>query len=131
MFYLIYRAWSHWRALSGSRHIQFLLENKFIKPTPSTILDTIYSNGHLPFDAVSKESAKEPSNFKNGVDLEERMVLHESNGKRIAEALDIPELTMELDRAVWQVEKALSGKKELKEEQQDLKAANAEPKEKQ
>ncbi len=35
------------------------------------------------------------------------MVLHKSDGKRIAEALEIPELDVELDRAVWQVEKAL------------------------
>src|ERR1700722_11184421 len=44
-FYLVYRAWSHWRALSGSKHIQFLIERKLIKTKPSPILDTLYSAG--------------------------------------------------------------------------------------
>jgi hypothetical protein len=58
------------------------------------------------------------------------MVLHKSNGSRIAEALKIPELDIELDRAVWQVEKALKAEKELKEEKKDLDPANFESKKK-
>lgn len=56
------------------------------------------------------------------------MVLHKSNGSRIAEALQIPELKIELDRAVWQVEKALQAEKELKEEKTRLDTANSESK---
>lgn len=48
------------------------------------------------------------------------MVLHKSDGKRIAEALKIPELNVELDRAVWQVRKALEAEKELKGEKVEL-----------
>ncbi len=58
------------------------------------------------------------------------MVLHTSNGKRIAKALDIPELDTELDRAVWQVERALKAEQELKEEKEELDAANSKPNEK-
>jgi hypothetical protein len=58
------------------------------------------------------------------------MVLHKSDGKRIAEALEIPELSVELDRAVWQVEKALQAEKELREERSKLDSANEESKEK-
>jgi hypothetical protein len=50
-----------------------------------------------------------------------------SNGKRIAAALDLPELSIELDRAVWQVEKALQGKKELEDEKQKMNSGNADP----
>jgi hypothetical protein len=104
-FYLVFRAWSHWRALSGSKHIQFLLENKLVKPKPSPILDELYASGKLKFDATSKLSPeKSQADLK---DIEEVMVLHKSDGTRIAQALDLPELDIELDRAVWQVEKAL------------------------
>ncbi len=48
------------------------------------------------------------------------MVLHRSNGKRITKALELPELDIELDRAVWQVEKALKAEKDLKEEKVKL-----------
>lgn len=58
------------------------------------------------------------------------MVLHKSDGKRIAQALNIPELDIELDRAVWQVEKALMAEQELKQEKADLDGANAKPDEK-
>ena len=56
---------------------------------------------------------------------EERMILHKTDGKRIAAALDVPELDVELDRAVWQVEKALKAEKELKEEKVKLDKASA------
>ncbi|KAL2061103.1 hypothetical protein VTL71DRAFT_9155 [Oculimacula yallundae] len=128
-FYLVFRAYSHWRAFSGAKHVQFLLDNKLIKATPSKILDDLYSNGEQPFDPALSKGEK-PSTVVDGIDLGERMVLHKSNGKRIAEALDIPELEVELDRAVWQVEKALREKHDLKEEQRDLEAANAKSEEK-
>lgn len=101
-----------------------------MKATPSKILDDLYSNGKQPFDPALAKGTAKSSTAKDGVDVEERMVLHKSNGKRIAEALKIPELDVELDRAVWQVEKALREKHELKEEQRDLKAANSKLKEK-
>ncbi|KAI9054988.1 hypothetical protein LZ554_002131 [Drepanopeziza brunnea f. sp. 'monogermtubi'] len=126
-FYLVYRAWSHWKALSGSKHVEFLVNKKLIKATPSKILDDLYSDGQRPFDAAS-ETSEEPSSHKGGIDSEERMVLHKSNGKKIAEGLEVPELEIELDRAVWQVETALWNKKERKEEQRDLKEATPEPK---
>lgn len=44
------------------------------------------------------------------------MILHISDGKRIADALKIPELNIELDRAVWQVERAIAAEKALLEE---------------
>jgi len=57
------------------------------------------------------------------------MVLHKSDGKRIAEALDLPELSVELDRAVWQVKKGLEARKKLKEAEVELDRANPEAKE--
>jgi len=60
----------------------------------------------------------------------ETMVLHKSDGKRIAEALNIPELYVELDRAVWQVEKSLQAEKERNGEKTELDSLNAESKKK-
>lgn len=50
----------------------------------------------------------------------EALVLDRWNSKLIAKALQIPELEVELDRAIWQVETALRGKDELIEEKEDL-----------
>ena len=109
--------------MSGSKHLEFLLEKKLIMPKPSKILDELYSTGQQPFDAKSVSSLGNASSSMQG---EERMLLHKSNGKRIAEALGIPELDVELDRAVWQVEKALKAEKELRDEK-DLDRASADP----
>jgi len=125
-FYLVFRAWSHWRALSGSKHIEFLLDKKLITPQPSKILDELYSSGKRPFDTRSVSSRASQDSTTG----EDSMVLHKSDGKRIAQALEIPELDIELDRAVWQVEKALTAEKELKQEKAKLDEANAKPDEK-
>ncbi|KAK4697058.1 hypothetical protein P7C71_g962, partial [Lecanoromycetidae sp. Uapishka_2] len=55
---------------------------------------------------------------------EERLLLSETSGKLIAEYVDVPELAMEIERAVWQVEKSVKSKQELREEKKDLEAAN-------
>lgn len=101
-----------------------MLNNKLIEATPSKILDDLYSSAQRPCDAVADGA--------DGVKVEERMLLHQSDGKKIGEGLGIPELEIELERAVWQVEKALQSdkEKELKQEPRHLRRANADPQEK-
>lgn len=43
-------------------------------------------------------------------------MLQASDHQRFADTLEFPELSIELNRAVWQVEKALKAEKELEEE---------------
>ncbi|TVY23194.1 Uncharacterized protein LHYA1_G007764 [Lachnellula hyalina] len=122
-FGLVPIAYSHWKALSGSKHLQFLVDNGLVTPKPSKILDELYSTGKLSFDTPSVSTTEKSSMDSNY--LEEKMILHKSDGKRIAEALELPELDMELDRAVWQVERALKTEKE-KKEKKDVDLANSE-----
>jgi hypothetical protein len=89
----VFRAWSHYAALAGSKHLAFLVDQKLISTRPSRILDELYGGGQQPFAAPSLP--------------DERMVLRASDSQRFAEALEFPELHLELTRAVWQVEKAL------------------------
>jgi hypothetical protein len=121
---LVFRAWSHWRALAGSKHLEFLLENKLLTAKPSKVLDELYATGKRSLDAGSLSSSGESLDSKQ----EEKMVLHKSDGKRISEALGIPELDLELDRAVWQVEKALKAEMELKDEKKNLDQASSDDK---
>jgi len=122
-FYLVFRAWSHWRALSGSRHIEFLLDKKLLIVQPSSILDKLYASGKQSFKRDSElgvygTTALEP----------ETMLMHESDGKRIAEALNMPELYIELDRAVWQAEKALQAETKLNKEKSKSDSVDADAK---
>ncbi|POS83695.1 hypothetical protein EPUL_004652 [Erysiphe pulchra] len=122
-FYLVYRAWSHWKAISGSKHLQFLLDNNLITPKPLPFLDELYSsNRKLLLDtknpSITSEKEKSDSSNRDNVkreeaeagkvkDEEEKILLNESIGKKIAGALSMPELEIELCRAIKQVENAL------------------------
>lgn len=55
----------------------------------------------------------------------EVLLLDKWNSKLIAKALEIPELEVELDRAIWQVENTLKGQQELKEEKEELNKATS------
>ncbi|KAL8837234.1 MAG: hypothetical protein Q9170_002607 [Blastenia crenularia] len=59
----------------------------------------------------------------------ERMLLAQSSGKLIADLVEVPELEEHIQRAVKQVEKALSAQRELKEEEElDKSNQEADPK---
>jgi hypothetical protein len=124
----VFRAYSHWKALSGSKHVEYLLENNLIKAAPSQILNDLYANGKLNFTRIAEKPVDDLRSEES--DGKEQMLLHKSDGKVISDALDIAELNVELDRAVWQVENALKADELLKEEERDLKQANEPPEKK-
>ncbi len=116
-FYLCYRAWSHWRALSGGKHIQFLLQNKLLSLTPSPIVDEVYAHQKFPLPSTPEPTTSpaadpiktpDPASEAQAQNPEgETMLLSQANGKRMTQALDLPQLEVELERAIWQVETAV------------------------
>lgn len=54
------------------------------------------------------------------------MLLTEAQGKEMATILEIPELYIELKRAVWQVERSLEKQKEIGKEKVEEKPSNNE-----
>ena len=113
-FYLVFRAWSHYTALNGSKHLEFLVNKDLVKPKPSKVLDELYAGGRKPFrgDASEGGSAGVPTPaIEFPASAPEEMVMYEADHKRFADALEFPELSIELHRAVWQVERALNGGK--------------------
>ncbi|KAF4950986.1 hypothetical protein FSARC_13024 [Fusarium sarcochroum] len=88
-FYLVYRAWSHYRAIAGGKHVQWLLEHKLLHPSPSEKLDQLY--------ALHAPPAEEPDN-------KERTLLTQKEVQTFSDTLDMPALEVELERAIWQVE---------------------------
>ncbi|KAI1264224.1 mitochondrial K+-H+ exchange-related-domain-containing protein [Xylariaceae sp. FL1019] len=108
-FYLLYRAWSHYRAFAGGRHIQWLVSNNFLTLEPSSTLDTVYPNrlpSPTPVQPTSKSSSgPNPSDqTEKPSPVEEKMLLTQASGRQLVKALDIPELEIEIERAIWQVE---------------------------
>ncbi|KAL8777942.1 MAG: hypothetical protein Q9194_002273 [Teloschistes cf. exilis] len=137
-FYLLFRAWSHWKARSGSQHIDFLLGRQLVHLTRSSSLDLAYALGRMDasmktLDLEVKDAVEGDPNSKPGVEpaMEaERMLLTQSSGRVIADVVEVPELVEHIQRAVKQVEKALRGEKGLQEEKQELDKVNKKAKEK-
>jgi hypothetical protein len=133
-FYVLYRAYSHWTALKGSQYLEFLLKHNLPTPTPSSALDEVYTAGLMyptrllsraapkPTEAQADEVAnvvhKQTSNETKDV-----MVLQRWNGKLIAEQFQLPDMEVEIERAVEQVENSIKSKEELMEEKIELEKA--------
>lgn len=126
-FYVLYRAWSHWKALSGSKHLEFLLKHNLPKPSPSWPLDEVYTAGLMyPTRHISRAAPRPTEQQADDVagvvhkqtnnESEDVMVLQRWNGKLIAEQFELPEMEVEVERAVEQVEKSIKTKERLMEE---------------
>lgn len=133
-FYVLYRAWSHWKALSGSKHLEFLLKHGLPKPHPSWALDEVYTAGLMyPTRLISRAAPRPTEQQAEDVarvvhqqtnnETEDVMVLQRWNGKLIAEQFKLPDMEVEIERAVEQVEKGIKTKEELMEEKIELEKA--------
>ncbi|PLB36423.1 mitochondrial K+-H+ exchange-related family protein [Aspergillus candidus] len=109
-FYLVYRGWSHWRALNGSKHLQYLVENNLLNPVSFPGLEDLYAKrvsyamqtppDQMPISSMVEDLAKK----------EDRLLLRISDAKKLASILDAPELSLEAERAIAQVEEQLKPK---------------------
>ena len=121
------------KALSGSKHVEFLLDHKLVKDSPSSLLDILYSIARV--DAALSGARREVERLQAGRDNGEakpqntsdphgeEMLLSQSSGRLIAETLEVPELEMEIERAIAQVERSLAARKELVEEKLEMESA--------
>ena len=101
-FYLVYRAFSNWRAIAGGKHIQWLISNKLLVPSPSKALDLVY--------------AQSPAANNKDATAKEEILLTHTQIRTCTDTLEIPELETELDRAVWQIEEELKKEEQKKQE---------------
>jgi hypothetical protein len=136
-FYVLYRAYSHWKALSGSRYLEFLLKHNLPTPTPSWELDQVYTQGLMyPTRQLSRAAPKpseaEADDVAGVVQRQTKqgtrdvMVLQRWNGKLIAEQSELPDMEIEIERAVEQVERAIKSKEKLDEEKLQVEKATGE-----
>ena len=111
-----------------------LLDHQCAVPKPSSRLDELYAaglmnptrqgtrNAPVPTSNEAKQVA-ELVNRQTNNGTEDVMLLQGWNGKLIAERFELPEMEVEVERAVEQVEKSIKAKEELLEEKQEIEAA--------
>ncbi|KAL5342381.1 mitochondrial K+-H+ exchange-related-domain-containing protein [Aspergillus crustosus] len=106
-FYLVYRGWSHWRALNGSKHLQFLVEKKLLNPVSYPGLVELYSKR---VSSTLEETNREDPIDEMVEDVEksdEKILLRLKDAKKLATILDAPGLALEAERAITQVSEHL------------------------
>ncbi|KAJ6145762.1 hypothetical protein N7470_009657 [Penicillium chermesinum] len=117
-FYLVYRGWSHWRALNGSRHLEYLVDKKLLNPISLSGLEQLYSkrtSSALDNTPINTPAAEMIEDIEQS---EERVLLKMSDAKELANILDAPELALEAERAIVQVGEQLEAQKAQKKAQQ-------------
>jgi hypothetical protein len=133
-FYVLYRAYSHWTALKGSKYLEFLLKHNQPTPTPSWDLDQVYTAGLMyPTRQLSRvapnptpQQADEVASVvhkQTNNETEDVMVLQRWNGKLIAEQFKLPDMEVEIERAVEQVETSIESKEKLAKQRLELEKA--------
>ncbi|KAI9923823.1 hypothetical protein ASPWEDRAFT_172021 [Aspergillus wentii DTO 134E9] len=122
-FYLAYRGWSHWRALNGSRHLEFLVKKDLLNPVQFPGLEQLYAKR---LSQILDHPDPEKPTPKTADDVEksdERLLLRMSDAKKLASILDAPELALEAERAIVQIEESLKSKAQSAQENSDIKAS--------
>jgi hypothetical protein len=133
-FYMCFRAYSHYRALYGGKLLERVLrgasgaggKQELVKAVSESRLDAMYAGGlvHVSRQAmrdaepVSEEDVKRVSGVverQTEGDGEEVMVLKKWNGKLLAEEFGLPEMEVEIERAVEQVEKSIDEAKQRRQ----------------
>jgi hypothetical protein len=115
-FYLLFRAYSHYKAWSGSQHLEYLVDKQLVRPAPSELLDEIYASSSKLIEAPIETAEKEISDESALLLDDEVMFLNQESGSQIANAFDVKELGVEIERAIEQVEKKIKTEKEAKKQ---------------
>ncbi|UZJ57176.1 hypothetical protein CBS101457_006496 [Exobasidium rhododendri] len=121
-FYLVWRAWSHWRAYSSSHYLSELIKQGRLQPTPSQDLDRILtmeapsaSKEATPSSAEAevKESPTAEGGEKEGkeekeVDYEQYLLLKPHTITELVKSFNLEhQLSIELTRARQQTIKSI------------------------
>ncbi|SNX81711.1 uncharacterized protein MEPE_00416 [Melanopsichium pennsylvanicum] len=110
-FYLVYRAWSHWKAYKSSQYLSTLIAQDRVHPTESKELDAIFAQTTPPATPAISESPAEKATEPAPVE-DEHMLLLQQHIATLMDKMDFPEwVKADLRRARLQVEKAVADDK--------------------
>jgi hypothetical protein len=98
-FYLLFRAWSNWRARDGAMHLKYLVDGHHLSYRNDPSLDGIYTDTLGVSDQCVKQS---------GDAGPDRLILPEHAIDELVQVVRVPELGPELHRAVRQVRRSLA-----------------------
>ena len=93
------------QALKGSDHLDFILQHRLYKPVSPKTVEDLYER--IAPDAPDFTFVTTTQILENTAP-EEKVILAENSHIEIAKVLEVPELSGEVERAVWQVGQGLN-----------------------
>lgn len=90
-------------ALRGSDHLEFILDNRLYRPLSTEPLEDLYEKVAPDAPDFTFVTATQ---IEEGTAPKETLILPPGHHNQIAKILSVPELSSEVERAVWQVERA-------------------------
>lgn len=96
-FYLLYRAWSHWCALNGAKHLKFLTEGDHLSFENNVKLDELYQ----------RLMKTHENNRSTEAAVNDETLLEEEHINELIEIIDAKDMMGELHRAIKQVDKMI------------------------
>ncbi|EXJ89288.1 hypothetical protein A1O3_02354 [Capronia epimyces CBS 606.96] len=99
-FYAAYRCWSHWRALKGSDHLDFILDHRLYRLLSTPEIEDLYEQiapDAPDFTFVTRIQVLD------GSAPPEQILLPLGSHSLVAKVTGVPELSNEVERALWQI----------------------------
>ncbi|EXJ95132.1 hypothetical protein A1O1_00251 [Capronia coronata CBS 617.96] len=99
-FYAAYRCWSHWRALKGSDHLDFILDHRLYRLLSPPEIEELYEQvvpDAPDFTFVTRLQ------LLDGSTPPEKILLPADSHTVVAKVTGVPELSNEVERALWQI----------------------------
>lgn len=109
------------QALNGSKHLEFLVNENLLDPISYPGLEQLYAE--RVFESLGNTHPEKPTQrmVEDVAQSEDRLLLQMPDAKKLATILDSPELALEAERAIVQVEEKLEARREFKEEAAHMK----------
>lgn len=114
--YNLFRLYSHYKAFKGAEHLKALYDYGSLEYTPNAALDGVLANvdfvkaNEIVFSEEVQQAFKESPKKPNLIALEKDMdgVLNNEDIKSLVDRLQVPGLELELNRARFQILKAIA-----------------------
>ena len=115
------------QALNGAKHLEFLVKENLLNPVPHPALEQLYAK-RLSESLDNTHLEKPASKMAEDVEQsEDRILLQLPDAKKLATILEAPELSLEAERAIVQVEEKLRTQDERKDEKDRRKNSKKQP----
>ncbi|ANB15704.1 hypothetical protein AWJ20_3343 [Sugiyamaella lignohabitans] len=104
-FYLLFRAWSNWKAVEGGKHLNYLLKNDHLSYHDDARLSQLFTQLKNHSENVAETENPDKETAQSVANDSDQLLLDEEHINELVNILGAKEMAPELHRAVRQIKK--------------------------